>query len=461
MLKLEKKIGLAGGIGIVTGGVIGMGAYALIPGIASNAGSGAWLAILTALIISLISVLPLIQISSALPVAGAGYFYASRLLHPLAGVLASGWAIIGGCSSLSLISLALSDYILDFYPLGINAFQLSMLFVVLFYLVYQFGLKLLTTLQISMVVQMLISLIIYAIVMLANNDYEIVAGPPAAGFGIAVVLAFNVCFGFQIIIEMGEEMHNPKKNIPLSLIFGSIVIMIIYIAILSGYLSETGIEGAKLKPSLSETAQPYFNIFMHYFFLLGVMNAGITSFIAGAIALPREIYSMARDQTLPLFLTKISPKSGVPIYSVNLFFIMVLLLLGFGYLMDEMGVISHFFGSAKDNKIEFFGFSTIMGIMLLTIVICISAFRLPKLYPENFKTAYIQFPPWLLNTFIVISFCSSLALLLLISIEKWIIPAIYLLATFKLLLFFYFRKKYLKSKGLRIGEIFEPFKQGS
>jgi len=49
-----------------------MGAYALIPMIVSKAGSAAWLAMSIALIASLISVLPLIQISSAIPVAGGG-----------------------------------------------------------------------------------------------------------------------------------------------------------------------------------------------------------------------------------------------------------------------------------------------------------------------------------------------------------------------------------------------------
>ena len=79
-MKLEKRIGLAGGTAIVVGGVIGMGAYALVPSIAQKAGNAAWLAMTIAMLVSVVSVLPLIQISSALPVAGGGYMYASYFL---------------------------------------------------------------------------------------------------------------------------------------------------------------------------------------------------------------------------------------------------------------------------------------------------------------------------------------------------------------------------------------------
>lgn len=456
-MKLNNKIGLLGAIGIVTGGVIGMGAYVLVPGISANAGEGAWLAIMIALIVSLIGVLPLIQISSALPVAGAGYLYGSRLINPLAGTLVSGWAIIGGISSLSLVSLGLAQYFLEYVPLAINPFLLSILFIAAFYLLYQFGLKLLAALQIAMAIQLLLSLIAYAVIMLNANNFEIIAGKPSEGFIVAVILAFNVCFGFQIIIELGEEISNPKRNIPLALIIGAGVIMIIYLAILSGYLSEVGVEGAKLKPKLIDTAQPYFNGFMKVFFIVGVFFAGITSYNAGAIALPREIFSMARDKTLPSYFAKINTRNGNPSNAVNLFFIIVIIMLLIGYALHETGLISSYFGNTLDSLIEFYGFMTILGIMLLTIFISISAFRLPKLYPKEFQNAYIKFPVGLLNVFVVISILSSASLVLIMSLEKLIIPVIYMIFTIIILCLFYFRKWQLQKQGIIMGKVYDAF----
>jgi basic amino acid/polyamine antiporter, APA family len=457
-VKLERKIGLFAGVGIVTGGVIGMGAYALIPGISANAGEGAWLAIMLALIVSLIGVLPLIQISSALPVAGAGYAYCSRLISPFAGLLVSSLAIMGGSSSLCLVALGLAQYYLEYFPANIDAFTVAAIFILLFYFVYQFGLKLLAALQIAMGIQMLLALIMYAIILLQKNNFEIVAGSPSEGFWFAVILAFNVSFGFQIIIELGEEIRKPERNIPLALIIGAGVVMIIYLAILSGYLSEVGVEGAKLKPSLASTAQPYFNSFLNFFFILGVMNAGITSYNAGAIALPREIFAMARDRMLPSFLSGINATNGNPGKAVNMFFVIVLLILFLGKILHTSGLIARHFGPKVDDVIEFYGFLTILGIMMLTVFISIAAFRLPKLYPVQYTNAYFRFPRWLLNVFIIISILSSVVLIAIMS-TKVIVVIIYLLYTFVVAIYYFLRKKHLKSKGLQIGKVYDVFSE--
>jgi APA family basic amino acid/polyamine antiporter len=303
---------------------------------------------------------------------------------------------------------------------------------------------------------MLISLLIFTVVMLNQNNFEIVAGAPTDGFLFAVILAFNVCFGFQIIIELGEEMEHPEKNIPLSLIIGSVVIMVIYLGMLSGYLSEVGVEGALLKPSLASVVKPYFNSFMNAFFIVGVFNAGITSYNAGAIALPREIFSMARDKTLPSFLTKVNAKNGNPENAVNVFFVFVILLLLTAKVLHANGIVAAYFGNAKDNTVEFFGFLTILGIMLLTIFISISAFRLPKVFPEKYAKAYIRFPKWLLNTFIFISVLSSVVLIAIMC-SKAVVAIIYLVYTLAVLVFYFLRKKYLLKQGYQIGNVHDAF----
>ena len=46
---------------------------------------------------------------------------------------------------------------------------------------------------------------------------------------LAIVLCYSACMGFQVIAEMGEEIKNPKRNIPLSMIIGGIIVLVIYI----------------------------------------------------------------------------------------------------------------------------------------------------------------------------------------------------------------------------------------
>lgn len=451
-MKLEKSIGLAGGTAIVVGGVIGMGAYALVPAIVNKAGSAYWLSVLIALTVSLISVLPLIQISSALPIAGGGYMYASRLLSPLAGTLTSFWALIGGACSISLISVGLADYFDAYLPFHFSLHVMAMLMVASFYVFYLFGIKLLSSIQIILSVQLVLALLLYAFPVLIVNYGHIEIGMPASGnFLLAIILSMNIALGFQIIIELGEEIKEPQKNIPLALIIGSVIILIIYLVVMFAYESTH----PQLPINLLDSAKPYLSHPSVRFIEVGMISAGLTSYNGAAIALPREFYSMSRDQTLPIFLSKLNHK-GNPTYSVTAFFILVIIILGIGQLLDSLGIIHRFFGK---EVIEFYGFMTILGIMMLTIVLSFAAFVLPKKFPLQYARAYIKFPRAVLNTFILISVIASAGMILIIC-SKWIVPLLYLAFTLLILFYFFWRKKKLEAEGIKIGEFFNEMGEG-
>jgi amino acid transporter len=118
-VKLDRPIGLFGGIALVIGGVIGMGIYALIAAVGAQAGSTLWMAFLIAMIVSAIGVAPLIQIASALPRAGGGYLYTSRLLNPLMGTIVSNLAVLGGASSTAMVALGLAGYVVPYLPFAV------------------------------------------------------------------------------------------------------------------------------------------------------------------------------------------------------------------------------------------------------------------------------------------------------------------------------------------------------
>ena len=60
---LQRSIGLAGAVALTVGAVIGAGIYALVAPIAAQAGATLWLAFAIALAISLVGILPLIQLA--------------------------------------------------------------------------------------------------------------------------------------------------------------------------------------------------------------------------------------------------------------------------------------------------------------------------------------------------------------------------------------------------------------
>jgi APA family basic amino acid/polyamine antiporter len=410
-LGLKNKIGLLGGVGIVTGGVIGMGTYALIPGIVANAGPAAWLAISIALVVSILSVLPLIQLSSAMPIAGGGFEYCRRLLSPYAGFLVSWLAVIGGACSISLISTALAQQFQEYIPFGIPPHIAAMCFVAAFYLFYLLGLQIVTMVQVILCLQLLVALFMYFIPILFSRHFTIYATlPETPNFVLAVILAFNICLGFQIIIELGEEMKNPSRNIPMALMIGGGIILFVYLSVCFAYIYSVGLEHTSEKIKLITTALPYYGVVGIAFIKMGVISSGLASYSGGAIALPRELFAMARAEALPEYFHHVDV-SGNPSRAVGLFFCIVLLIMGVGNILEHTGIIETYFGP---DMVEFYGFMAIFGIMIMTIVLSLAALRLPKLMPVEYAAAYIRLPRWLLYGLCIVSIISSVFLIVVI-----------------------------------------------
>ncbi|GIV32827.1 MAG: hypothetical protein KatS3mg031_0362 [Chitinophagales bacterium] len=454
-LKLSRKIGLIEGIGLVTGGVIGMGVYSLIPSIVREAGSGAWLAITVALIISVIGVLPLIQIASAMPVAGGGYFYCSRLLHPLLGTIVSFLAIIGGSSSVCVVLIGLGEFISPYLSSKISLHVLAMLMLGGFILLNQFGLRVVTWLQLVLSAQLVLSLLLYAagIGWFKEVHYTFTFPGNTGGFIMAVILSLNVCLGFQIIAELGEEIRHARRNIPLSLFLGGIVILIIYLVVTLSYTSVTVQEGEafhRKEAALLETARMYLPNGLVLFILLGAVSAGLTSLNAAAIALPREFYAQARDHIITPWFSHIHKNTGTPLRAVNAFFTVVFLLLTAGMLLDTSGALSSQFKKA----IDFYAYMAVCGIMSLTVFVSIAAFRLPGKYPALYNKAYLRLPRTLLFTAIVISVVTALGLIIILFMESALIMSLYLGLMAVVIVYYYLRSAWLARQGKYMGQIY-------
>jgi len=408
-VKLDRPLGLIAGIAIVVGGVIGMGIFALIAGLGAEAGPSIWLAFTIALIISLIGVAPLIHISSAMPRAGGGYLFTSRLLNPALGTLASSWGILGGACSTTFVSLGLAGYIAEYLPFDIPIRLLAILLVALFFVLYLFGLKLAASLQILFVAQLFVALMIYAIVGATKVGLSFSLEMPQGigGFAFAVILAYSACMGFQVIAEMGEEMVDARKNIPLSLIIGGVIILILYILIGATFINAVPYDYEAIKSMtapLSETGAMFLPPFLVFFLSLAALSAGLTSFNAAATAIPREFFSQARDGMVPAQLGKIDRRTRTPLNAVGAYFLFVVFLLLIGGIFDW--------------GIDFYGVLTAVGILLFTVLICISSLKLPVKFPERYKKAYFKLSRPLLWILTILAVITSFGFILIVVFEE-------------------------------------------
>lgn len=377
--ELERSITLLGAVALVVGGVVGAGIFVLIKHIAALAGGTVWIAFLLAMIISLVGVIPLIQLAGVLPRAGGGYYYTSRLLSPFTGVMTSWWIVLGGGASTCVVALTFAEYVRPPLPAAWPPSLVAMLLLGAFYVVYSLGMRFAVSLQILLAAQFVVALVIYAAAGMLHSGLAISFSPPrgAGPFLEAVLLCYSTCMGFQVIAEMGEEVRDARRNIPRALLIGGAVVAALYIAVGTVFVNSMPLDGESLvalQAPLSASAADFLPGPLAAFLGLGAITAGLTSFNAAAIAIPRELFAQARDGVLPPALAKLTERTRVPMRAVALFFLLVMIML------------------ASGQDADFFGYTAAIGILAMTGVICLASLRMITRHPHLQTAAYIRFP---------------------------------------------------------------------
>jgi len=148
-------------------------------------------------------------------------------------------------------------------------------------------------------------------------------------------------------------------------------------------------------------------------------------------------------------LSRLNARTQSPFNAVAVFFTLVLCLLMFGQIMDWAGVINN--KPFNGDAVDFYGFLTVCGIMLLTIFSSAAAFMLPAKYPKQYQTAYLRFPKPVLYGFIFISILTSLPLVAFMFFSSALIASFYIVLTILITGYYFYRKKQLAQQGIAPG----------
>ncbi|MFP4500409.1 MAG: APC family permease [Candidatus Hydrogenedentota bacterium] len=417
--ELQRSINLVGAVALVAGAVVGAGIFVQVQPIAAGAGGAIWLAFIVSIVISIFGVIPIIELSGALPRAGAGFLFGSRLLSPFLGWLTSYCLILGGGASTTVVALTLAKYVplthalAEHTPIPASDHLNALIVLLGFYIVYQVGMRLAMSLQVLMAVQFVTALLVYGIAGLFHVELDAALVPHAGAgpFIEAVLLAYATCMGFQVIAEMGEEIKDARRNIPLALILGGVVVAIIYILVGQVYISTQPLHApgafAAFHQPLTESGTPFLGPFWLRFLGFGAVTAGLTSLNAAALAIPREFFAQARDGVGPAVLARVSPRTHSPNNAVTLFFLFVVLLIAGG------------------QGVDFYGLAAAIGILSVSSMLSLAALRLPRVYPERHAGAYIQFSRTTLILCAVITIGVSLAMGIVLALEAPVVVGLY------------------------------------
>ncbi|HKK42367.1 MAG TPA: amino acid permease [Bacteroidales bacterium] len=367
---LQKRVNLFDGISIVSGAMIGSGIFIVSADIARNVGAPGWLLVVWLItgILTIIGALSYGELAAMMPHVGGQYVYLKEAYHPLIGFL-FGWTtfLVIECGTIAAVAVAFAKFsgvifpwisenniLFEAGPLKVKSTMIVAIAMIAFLTwLNTRGIVTGKTVQnffSSTKVIALVGFVLIGIFATKNlHSWEINkevfwnagrAGPgntiiPLSGFalvaaiGTALVGSLFSSDAWYSVTYLSGEVVNPKRNVPLSLFFGTLIVSVIYL--LTNYvyirilpLSGTpggadvlsrGIQyatGDRVATSaMSVVFGDYAAIIMAVFIMISTFgcNHGLI------MAAPRVYYAMAKDG---LFFRKIGElnSKGVPGFAI-------------------------------------------------------------------------------------------------------------------------------------------------
>ncbi len=330
----HKEIGLFGGISLVAGMTIGSGIYYLGSYVLQRAEMSIGMALLCWIIGGIVSILGglcFAELGASMPVAGGMTIYLSKAYNPAVGFI-NGFSLlfINGSGSIAALSIAFITAFNAIIPMSeITVKIFAVIIIILFTALNYRGVKVATLFQNFTMVGRVIPLFLIILLGLTMGNEKVnlsilPANAPSSISGIITMIAFATFAslwayeGWTNLNTVAEEMKNPKKDLPLSIIISLTFITIIYTVFnfaIYKVLPLNEISAMIQSDNIylgSEVASRLMGNLGFYVVLIG-MSVGIIGTINGdVLTFPRTYYAMAKEGYCPKSFGELHPKYGIP-----------------------------------------------------------------------------------------------------------------------------------------------------
>ena len=348
-ITLSRTLGLTDITMIGIGAMIGAGIFVLI-GIASgHAGPALPIAFLLNGIITTFTALSYAELGSSIPAAGGGFVWVKEGLGGTQGFLA-GWmnwfAYIVACAlyGLGFGRLAVELWLVTGIPLPLSEHQLALIFMLLVVGLFAYinsrgvseaGLVgSVVTIAKVVILSIFVGFGLYAMVNNPTWTDNFSAGLLPNGVGgvfVAMGMTFIAFEGYEIIAQSGEEVKDPKRNIPRAIFYSIAAVVLIYVLI--GFV----VIGAVVPPAgsavweyLASAKEVAIVRAAEQFIPMGGILILISGLASTMSALNATIYSssrvsfaMGRERNLPAAFGYIHPRMHTPYWAVFLSAVLV------------------------------------------------------------------------------------------------------------------------------------------
>lgn len=328
--QLSRDIGVFGATMMGLGSIIGTGVFVSIGIAAGVSGPAVILAIVVAAMVAGCNGLSSAQLAANHPVSGGTYEYGYRWLQPSLGFTAGWMFLCAKTASAATAALGFSGYILN--AMGQNRpgwlVPLALAAVLILTVLVLSGIKRSSNSNIGVVSVTLLSLIFFV---LAGIPTALAAGSthltpffaPAsetssmAGFLEACALMFVAYTGYGRIATLAEEVHAPRRTIPLAIIMTLLVSMALYMTVgLVGIVSvgaeALAMAGTEKAAPLEVVARQFDVPGAAFIVAVGAVTAMLGVLLNLILGLSRVVLAMARRRDVPSVFAQVSNVTATP-----------------------------------------------------------------------------------------------------------------------------------------------------
>ncbi|OIB58759.1 APC family permease [Natrialba sp. SSL1] len=425
---ISEQIGPLAAIALLIGTALGMSIFIVPTQMAAVAGPSIAIAIVLSVVPMVLGVLLLLQLGGAIPVAGGIYVYGSRLVGPYWGFLSIVVPVLAVWAYLLFAALGFAQYlpvITGALPVGdVPTLPAVWLLLAAFLVLNYVGIQFAARVQIGLVAVLITGMLVFiaggAMAFDPGNLTPVFptgSGEPLADsyapFFLVIVLLYIPFQGFAMIIEIGEELREPVKNIPRVLAVGMSLVALLSVGVVVALVGAASWESA-IDPATGEAVDGGIAA-VGTAFLPGwaVLVIGIAALFAAATTVntlftsySRTVMRAARDDVVPSFFAAVHERFETPYRAVVLLGIPPLLAAPFMGWFDSIIAV---------DVLDWLVVVTVTGIFISFMVGGVALWKLPQEFPKRYEYSIYTLPMPVLKVVAVGNVVVSFVFMLLVA----------------------------------------------
>ncbi|NIO28668.1 MAG: amino acid permease [Candidatus Latescibacteria bacterium] len=336
--QVKREIGALTATSIVIANIVGAGIFTTSGIMAGMLPGSGWILLCWIFggLIAMAGALCYSELATRMPEEGAEYVYLRKLYHPLLGFL-TGWTsfFVGFSAPVAASAIGFSEYLFAGLeqqaiehaatPLAVKKLT-AIVIILLFTIVHYLGIRLgsgvqnfLTGIKIVIVLGLASTGLVIGSgyrsnLSFGNNDsFEWLA------IGTTMMLVMFAYSGWNASAYIAGEVKQPRRTLPLSLLAGTITVIVIYFAV--NLFIFRSLPYAELKGTIAVVEKASVSTFGNWMgrgLSIMIAVALLSSLSAYTILGPRVYFAMARDRLFFPFAAKVHPRYQVPGRSILL-----------------------------------------------------------------------------------------------------------------------------------------------